>query len=489
MVNEEMKKKKCHNYHLLISICYFGLYLVFGLSLLIKQPFGNPPDEYNRFLIPQYIAENGTLPNGYDESIRIGGYGFSYGFQPILPYMFQGYAMRFMGLFTDSEKALLYTARGVNLFLGLCTAWFVLQLSRKWFSDRRFSWLFAFLATFLPQSIFVHTYVNTDSCCMFSIAVMLYGLTGGLESRFAPRDSLLLAAGIILCALSYYNAYGYILSCILIFSVFFLSRSSSGKLQYDVGDFLKKGIFISAVVLLGIGWWFIRSAILYDGDFLGLQARHECALLYAIPEFHPDTRITWQNQGYSLLEMMKESDFWTLSVLSFIGVYGPMTITTSLWVYRFYKAMFLLGFLLCVVIPLSKTRMINGYGVFYETSAFDEKHTFRELLYGSNKAFRIFYHLNMLFCIVMPLFLSLIYSYATDYQPQGRYLLPALLPVCYYTIHGLEKAWNLQIAAPYTKSRILTCLAALLCTCMAGLLALTIYGYAFPYYEANPIAP
>ena len=42
---------------LLIILCYFGLYLAIGLSLLLKQPFGNPPDEYNRYLIPQYIAQ------------------------------------------------------------------------------------------------------------------------------------------------------------------------------------------------------------------------------------------------------------------------------------------------------------------------------------------------------------------------------------------------------------------------------------------------
>lgn len=116
---------------LLIILCYFGLYLAIGLSLLLKQPFGNPPDEYNRYLIPQYIAQHGTLPNGYEESIRISGYGFSYAFQPILPYMLQGYVMRLVMQFTGSEEALLYAARGVNLALGLLTAGVVLLLSRS----------------------------------------------------------------------------------------------------------------------------------------------------------------------------------------------------------------------------------------------------------------------------------------------------------------------------------------------------------------------
>ncbi|MBS7240244.1 MAG: glycosyltransferase family 39 protein, partial [Acetatifactor sp.] len=203
---------------------YLFLYLFFAIVLVIRQPFGNPPDEYNRFLIPKYIAEHGTLPNGYDESIRIYGYGFSYGFQPILPYMLQGYTMRLVAVFTDSQTALLYTARSVNVLLGLCMAIVVWFLGSKWFQDRRFSVLFSFLVTFLPQSIYMHTYVNTDSCCMLSIAIMLYAVTEGLSHDFRIRDCVLLSVGIILCALSYYNAYGFILSCILLFTAGHLHR-------------------------------------------------------------------------------------------------------------------------------------------------------------------------------------------------------------------------------------------------------------------------
>lgn len=461
-----MKRK---NFSTVLIILYFTFYLIIGLSLLIKQPFGNPPDEYNRYLIPAYIVENGTLPNGYDEAIRIGGYGFSYGFQPILPYMLQGYSMKLVSFFTDSSTALLYTGRGVNLILGMIMAWITLLLSRKWFQDKRFQWLFAFLVTFLPQSIFVHTYINTDSCCMLSIAIMLYGLTLGLQDGFTQKTSVILSVGIILCALSYYNAYGYILSCILLFTAFFIT-SIDGKLHFDMTSFFKKGVFISAIVLLGIGWWFIRSAILYDGDFLGLTSRYECGLLYAIPEYHPDTRVTWQNQGYSFWDMVFTSDFFTLSTLSFIGVYGPMTITSSIWVYRFYKALFFLGIVLCVTLPQFMLMHAKG-------------------LYPERKGLRIFYHANMVFCIGMPLLLSLYYSYSTDYQPQGRYILPALIPICYYTIRGFEKGWNLKFLERFKKDYMLTCITIMLCILMLGCLALTVYGYAFPYYIANPIAP
>ena len=468
--------------HVIVAL-YFLIYLIITISMLVRQPFGNPPDEINRYLIPQYIAAHGTLPDGYDESIRIPGYGFSYAFQPILPYMIQGYAMRLEQSFTSSETALLYTARGVNLILGLLTALFVLLLSRKWFSDKRWQYLFAFLVTFLPQSIFLHTYVNTDSCCMMSIAIMLYGLTKGLEDRFSVSSSIILSIGIILCALSYYNAYGFILSCILLFFANYLSVSFSKntfKLTFDWKAFFKKGAFISALVLLGIAWWFLRSYQLYDGDFLGLKSRDACAALYAIPSLHPDTRVTWQSQGYSIPDMLLQSDFINLSTLSFIGIYGPMTITTSLWVYRFYKLLFPAGILLCLVLNPKNTVA---------------KKSFPDTLYRERPAFRIFYHCNMIFCILMPFFLSTYYSYTTDYQPQGRYLLPALIPVCYYCIRGLQKAWLLvsellQKKKPINATvpdRCFTGFCIFVCIAIVCCLFVTVYGYAFPYYEANPV--
>lgn len=479
-----MQKKKNFKTESLITILYFVLYITIGLSLLIKQPFGNPPDEYNRFLIPSYIAEHGTLPNGYDEAIRIPGYGFSYGFQPILPYMAQGYAMRLVQVFTSDASALLYTARTVNLIFGLVTAWFVLLLSRKWFSDKRISYLFAFLVTFLPQSIFIHTYVNTDSCCMMSIAIMLYGLTRGLADKFSASSNVCLSIGIILCALSYYNAYGFILSCILLFTANFLCchmEESKRKLSFAWKPFLTKGCFISALVLLGIGWWFIRSFILYDGDFLGLEARDYCGSLYAIPTLHPDTRVTWQNQGYSFGEMLTQSDFIDLSTLSFIGIYGPMTIITSVWVYRFYKLLFPVGILLCILLCILLP---------------NRKKNIPDTLYRDRPVFRIFYHCNMVFCILMPCVLSAYYSYTTDYQPQGRYILPILIPFCYYCVRGLQKGWIwftdlLQNKKPEKLPmyhRIFTGLCIALCIVIVICLFVTVYGYAFPYYEAHPIA-
>ncbi len=470
----------------LLRVLYFGVFLIIGLSMVFKQPFGNPPDEYNRYLIPQYICRYGTLPNGFDEEIRIGGYGFSYAFQPILPYMLQGYTMRLVSLFTDSETALLYTARLVNLSMGLIMAYVVLLLGRKWFKDPRISWFFSFLVTFLPQSIFVHTYVNTDSCCMLSISIILYAMSLCLENDFSLSSALLLSAGIILCALSYYNAYAYILSSILIFTAYFFNARYTGegkrKLFFDFKKFIVKGLTIAVPVLIGISWWFIRSAVLYDGDFLGLKTRNYCGALYALPEYMPSVMSTYLNEGRSIWYMLTKSDFLALTLLSFIGIYGPMTIVSTVWLYRFYKLLFFTGILLKIISIPTLPKLSS-------------KKSCRHV-------FRIFLHLNMIFCIIMPLALSIWYSYSTDYQPQGRYVLPALIPICYYCTAGFERlseflktkipasAVREQVSPryPFTGNMLISCFFGVMLLLIVLFLFITVYGYAFPYYNANPIA-
>lgn len=450
---------------------YLALYLFAAVNLMWMQPFGNPPDEYNRFLIPQYIATHLGLPNGYDESIRIGGYGFSYAFQPILPYIMQGLFMRLGMILGVTGTGLLMMARSVNVFLGLCMAIVVYLLSKELFDDVRFRYLFSFLITFLPQALFMHTYVNTDSCCMLSIAIILLALAKGCKNHFSYPSCVLLSTGIILCALSYYNAYGFILSSIFIFFYSFLTDDSA-HFSDNLRNLIKKGAFISVIVLAGISWWFIRSAVLYNGDFLGLSSRNACALLYAIPEFHPDTRVTWQNQGYSFFDMLRYSDFINLSTISFIGVFGAMTIVTSLWVYRFFKALFFLG-ALCCVLPRKLLK-----GAYHEAFLPKKKY--------------VFFVCNMIMCVLIPCFLSAYYSYATDYQPQGRYLLPALIPICYFVVVGYEKAVALvNKISPANKviEHLTTGLILLILAIVILCLFVTIFGYAYPYYLANPIAP
>ena len=175
------------------------------------------------------------------------------------------------------------------------------------------------------------------------------------------------------------------------------------------------------MVLVGIGWWFIRSYIVLDGDLLGLKTREKMAIQYAIESVNPLTMKTYQAMGYSVFEMLKERYTFTGLYHSFVAAFGSMSIFGTIWLYRAYKLFFSAGSLggLLYLIRYKQRRHIAGKEWFF--------------------------HINMLYCILMPAFLTIYYAYTMDYQNQGRYLLPALVPLMYYVVKGIQKLSEIKI--------------------------------------------
>lgn len=409
------------------DLLFFALVLLCMMMFIFLQPFGEGPDEINRFRVVWYIAQNGTLPRGDDPAVLIPGYGGSYAFQPMLTYILQGYLLWFLRLFTDRFDVLLISARLVNAAFGLGSAFYARKLSKMLFPDRLSQWVFSCLAVFLPQSIFIHTYVNTDSCAIFSVMMMLTEALVGLRDGFRRPACIRLAAGIVLCALSYYNAYGAVLAAILLFISAFVQEIPAGSILPDGTAFpkarlhirllplLKKGLLISAFVAVGAGWWFLRNAVLYDGDFLGITARNICVIQTSMPDYHPLLRTTYQDMGVSILSMVFETDFFILLCRSFVAMFGPMSLPTHYYIYISYYWMFGIG-LIAAAIPV-------GQGLY---------------LTWLDRGHRFFTNFVMVLSCLIPIFLCVIYSYTWDFQPQGRYLLP-MLPAFMYLITLGEK--------------------------------------------------
>ena len=442
----------------------FILYLLvfFGIAATIAflQPhidtpplFGNPPDEVHRYLIPRYICRYGTLPNGFDPEVRIPSYGISYAFYTMLPYIVQGFVMRFVNLFTGSEAVLLYTARMVNVCFGTAMAAVVYAIGNRVFSDRRFKWLFCFLVMFLPQSLFIHTYVNTDSLCLFSTAVIVYALVRAYQEGFTKKISIILSLGIIICALSYYNAYGYILSSILLFLFFYIKKEQNGKITYQGKAMLKAGVFIAVIVLIGISWYFIRNAILYDGDILGMESMKKCGELYATAETGSPYAHSYQQRGISIFQMIAETDFFAGMFMSFVGAWGSVSIVGSIWMYRFYKAILVVG-MVCFFLLRDKNSSCISQGR------------------------KFFFQINMVFCAVMPLLLCIYYAYSMDFQNQGRYVMPGIIPIMYFVTKGLDKLSDRKWVPAWLRSTgVYTAIALVI-----GMLFIMTFGYAIPLY-------
>lgn len=384
--------------------------------------FDDAPDELGRYSICQYIFNHGKLPHGGDMEIRMQAWGFSYAFQPILPYIIGGILMKITSLFTENAYFYIIAARFVSVVCGVVMAVFVRKIAKRLFTESRWQWIFTFLIMLLPQCMFMFVYVNTDSMALMSCAIIAYGWLCGLDTNWNYKSCTILSVGIILCAMSYYNAYAFILCSIIIFAAYHISyNNSTKKITIDWSNLLKKGLFISFIVFIGTGWWFIRSYVLYDGDFLGLQIRDEYAEKYATTEYlKPSKAKTYYNAGLSVFSMLKETDYIPVLAESFIGRFGNMSIVLHDWIYVGYSIIIGAG----------------TVGLFF-------KNRFEITRLNFDRKTTIIFNSCMIICIIVPIYLCTYSSYVTDYQPQGRYILPMVIPFMYFVTIGLKKFFDM----------------------------------------------
>lgn len=464
------------------------------------QTYGDPPDEINRFKVVNYICNHGKLPHGADPEVILAGYGASYAFQPILTYIIQGFLLRFLKLFTSDGYLLLLAARMVNAVFGVLMAYFVRRIAKEAWSNPYLQWTFTLMVVFLPQNIFIHSYVNTDSMAMLSVAIIFYVLLRAQRTGYDNNDCILLSVGIILCAMSYYNAYGIILAAILIFAVHFMHYGVSGNTHTALGEkgtekkrfwiawrpLLQKGIFISVIVLVGIGWWFIRNAVLYDGDIVAMNARRECAIQTATADYNPLTRFTYQNSGTPLREMLFGTGYIRLLRDSFIAMFGPMMIPTHGLIYVYYKRLWIVTCLAAIlpVKPLCgflKNRCRKRPEIAENAAAGEGRKEQPEGTVSewekeravSRKSVCTFYIGMAMFCMIT-IALSIYYSYTWEFQPQGRYILPVLIPLMYLVTLGLQKIGMVLEAVKITLAGRLFCL---------GVIAFVVFSFAYSLFD------
>lgn len=392
-----MKRRKA-------QLVFTGILFILLVFWALVMPFEAAPDEGMRFQIPEYIARYHSLPDGRDEALRNPQWGISYGFGPQLTYILQAIFMSVMAVFTQAKGSAMFAARMVSVLAGTGTIWMSILISEKLF-EKKFRKLFVALVSLLPQFLYLSTYINNDALALFGTAVIVYMWICGSESGWNIRSCIGLTAGIVICTLTYFNSYGFILC-----SIFFLFGSLFMQ-KKPLKEIAGKSLFIAALVLFLTSWYFIRNYFLYDGDILGMKISTEYAEMYAIDSLKPSMRRTPANTGTSLAAMFfGESQWFAVSWKSFVGVFGHMAVYMRQWQYYFYAFLFWIG----------------AGGIFFRKKAGNRKRESR-LFTGVMAA-----------AGVIPFALSLYNSYYSDYQPQGRYLMPMLIPMMYFVTKGLQ---------------------------------------------------
>ena len=396
------------NKKIIMTIFLIGLFCYY-LIWTVSQPYNSCPDEKMKWDICKYIAEHNSIPDGRDESIRDSIWGISYAFQPILTYMICAVFVKIASIFTTQQFALVVAARLVSTISMTLTIYFVIKIANKLFKDKGiYKYLFIVFIAFQPITAFLASYINNDSTAILAISMIIYLWILGLESNWKTKHCILLGGAVGFCALTYYNAYGYILCSVLI------CLSSAVLNKMDAKEIAKKALIVASVAFAVAGWWFVRNAIIYDGDILGTKTQNEYGDKYALEQYKPSVRKTPENSNESIWYMLNEDAWANTTAKSFVGIFGYHSILMSNKIYYSYLSLWLIGGLGCLL-------------------------KFKDLfIYKKEEKSK--YILNYIFviAIIIPILLSIIYSYTSDFQPQGRYIMGIIIPFVYFVVNGIQ---------------------------------------------------
>jgi len=290
---------------------------------------------------------------------------------------------------------------------------FLYLTSRLLMDDRGTRLTALIIGAFIPQVTFLGGYVNDDSFGLAAGAAVLYA--SGLLLRDGLRRGTALAVGASLgcLALSKENYY----AVILVFALCAALRLRREWRRRTARRFIGLLTLGTALGALLSGWWFVRNALLYS-DALGLTATGR-----AMDAISPGYSIhhSLAAQHYTILDLLRRTLWVRMSFRSFWGYFGNMGIALPDNIYVYIT--------LCAVIGLAGTihsglthLIVRRYSVHIEP--------WRTQLWGA-----------FIGLVVVMLLLSLWSSWVKDYQPQGRYLFPSLVPVALLLAIGLH-GWS-----------------------------------------------
>ena len=377
--------------------------------LAIKLPYGSGPDESMRYSIVQFIARHGTLPHGADPEVRNEIWGFSYAFYPILPYIIAGYITRALRMVTEDFRILLIAARMVSVLSTTVTVWFMLRIGDRLF-EGVMRYALAFAAAFFPSLVFISSYVSTESFSVMATAIIVYYWLKGMDSGWKLPDCTGLCIGMALCLLSYYNAYGIILASV---PFFFLTIAGSGQGGKKIAG---KTVYVVLLTTALAGWWFVRNGILYNGDIFGRRSLNECQELYASEAVRQMVASAPRNLGLSLREMLFGLKYIVRTGKSFFGAMAATGILSTEYLCIPYAGLFGLA-------AVGNLVLIARF--FFGSKKTDRKN-------------RASFYLASVFSALFPAGLAVWFSYVSDFEPQGRYWLPGIVPLLVLVSMGIN---------------------------------------------------
>lgn len=392
-----------------LELCFLIGSFVFFTMWNTYQYFDYAPDERMRMDVTFFLYENNRLPVGDELTHYL--WGFSYAHMPTVLCNILGYLFMLLATpFTTNTLHLIMAARMVSVLAGTGTVYFVIKSSKLLFNSPS-RWIMIVATTTIPQFAFLSSYVNNDILAVFGTSIIFYTWVRVLKGGWNYKLAALLSAGLAVCATSYYNSYGWILVSVVFCAITYFKQNPRAY-----KGFFKMAGFVTALTVAAASYLFIRHLVLY-GDLLGMKTGQKYGELFAADGMKPSERQTIFEKGVSLGKMLFGSRYSWVAVTakSFVAVLGYMANYAPRDVFAFYQAIVSIGvisLISCFVYRLMKRRKIR-----FETV----------VLYASIAAVAF-----------ITVFLSIYNSYFNDFQPQGRYCYPALIPIALVVSRGID---------------------------------------------------
>lgn len=404
-----------------VEICFVTFICFFYFVWSMVLPYDTGPDEYMRYDVAEYIFNYKKLPRGDDPILVTAqykgiGYGLSYAYSPYLAYLISAIIMMFSSVFGIAGLGLLHVARLTSVVSSTITAVFLIKISKK--LQLKNHYLLPCLVCLMPEFVFVSAYVNNDAFAIMSATIICYAWILGKKGNWDIRSCICLAIGMALCLPSYYNCYGYLLISAFGFIIHYIYRVIIEKNIRLIKEMLIKGFSMVAFVMVFSGWWFVRNYYLY-GSLLGTEVMRKTAIKYATPDRNPLNRVSLRDSGVSLQYMFKDMGWIKISAKSFVAAFDYMAIWISDNWYYMVGIVILLG----LVLRLLGNKLIRPYSLRHLTGV----------------------HIMLFVSLWIVVVLSIIYSYTNEFQPQGRYLLPAIIPLMIFVTEGVESVKNRRV--------------------------------------------
>lgn len=402
-----------------------GLVFVVCMAGAATIPVKHCPDEAGRLQLVQWMVNTGTLPTGYEPQVTMYDWGFSYALRPYLASMISAVFARVAMLFSSSEGVQLVAARLTSVLSATVCAIYLVKLGRRTLRRRMSAALLAVLVCFLPQVAYLGMYQNNDVFGLMAVTVMLYYFVEAYQTRWSLRSCVGMAAGMSVGLLAYYSIFGWIL---VVGAACAVTVAQDDRLDDPRGVLTRRLALVLGICLALAGWFFVRNALLHEGDFLGLASEYRSRERYLAQGAELVDYVNLREQGFSLPGFLLRNggEFFWMTARSFVGTFGHMIFYLPLVRYGIYYTLIAEGVVLSVVEWLRRRPERSG------------RLLMRVMLCGSG----------------ITLALHTWASYARDYQPQGRYVITVMLLLGYAMAFGVDRTER-RLAVPLAATWLL----------------------------------